>query len=330
MVQTLAFSIADDVFARFPGYVRGVVLAHGVTNGPSPADLIALLRSAEAEVRRTINAATIAEHPRIRSWREAFRTMGAKPSEFRPSIEALARRVLRGDPLPAINALVDLGNVISLRHLLPAGAHAIDELTTDLWLRPAAGRRELHRAGWRGGRASLSGRDYLSGGRASTDAAVGLETGRCDLDPTRHPRGGVQRRRPSPRAGGRGQRRLPGDRGADRTLLRRPHAVGGVISRAPAHVAQRRTWLRSKRPICQLAGAQIGRSGTSYLTDRSLRFQERTRALPRSASALGGVLCGTGSRPLLVTGAERHSVPHLTAEAPQLLKGLCILFRFLV
>ena len=139
MVRTFSFSIADEVFAKFPGYVRGVVLADGVTNGPSSAELVALLRAAEDEVRRTVDAATIAEHPRIRSWREAFRATGAKPSEYRPSIEALARRVLRGDPLPSINALVDIGNVISLRHLLPAGAHAIDALTEDLWLRPATG-----------------------------------------------------------------------------------------------------------------------------------------------------------------------------------------------
>jgi DNA/RNA-binding domain of Phe-tRNA-synthetase-like protein len=139
MMQAFYFSIADDVFTRFPGYVRGVVLAHGVTNGPSPAELVALLRAAEDEVRRTVDAATIAEHPRIRSWREAFRATGAKPSEYRPSIEAMARRVTRGDPLPTINALVDIGNVISLRHLLPAGAHAIDELIEDLCLHSATG-----------------------------------------------------------------------------------------------------------------------------------------------------------------------------------------------
>jgi len=110
-----------------------------VTNGPSSAELVALLRAAEDEVRRSVDAAAVAEQPRIRSWREAFRATGAKPSEYRSSIEAMARRVTRGDPLPTINALVDLGNVISLRHLLPAGAHAIDQLTDDLWLRPAIG-----------------------------------------------------------------------------------------------------------------------------------------------------------------------------------------------
>ena len=138
-MQNLSFSIADDVFARFPGYVRGVVLAHGVTNGPSPAELVALLRAAEDEVRRTVDAAIIAEHPRIRAWREAFRTFGAKPSEYRSSIEAWCGGWPAAIRCLPSTALVDLGNVVSLRHLLPAGAHAIDRLTADIWLRPAKG-----------------------------------------------------------------------------------------------------------------------------------------------------------------------------------------------
>jgi hypothetical protein len=85
----------------------------------------------------------VAETPRLKSWREAYRSFGAKPSEFRSSIEALVRRVLRGDPLPSINALVDIGNVVSLRYLVPAGGHAIDVLTGDITLRPATGREEF-------------------------------------------------------------------------------------------------------------------------------------------------------------------------------------------
>jgi DNA/RNA-binding domain of Phe-tRNA-synthetase-like protein len=138
-MSNYAYAIADSVFAQFPGYVRGVVLAHDVTNGPAPAGVQELLRAAEADLRAQIDATTIAEHPRIRCWREAFRAFGAKPSEFRSSIEGMARRVTRGDALPTINTLVDIGNIVSLRRLLPAGAHAMDALTADLWLRHATG-----------------------------------------------------------------------------------------------------------------------------------------------------------------------------------------------
>ena len=120
-----------------------MVLAHGVTNGLSPEELIQTLRETEEAVRSRLQVEHLADHPRVKSWREAYRSFGAKPSEFRSSIEAMVRRVLRGEPLPAINALVDIGNIISLRHLIPAGGHAIDVLTGDIALRLATGQEEF-------------------------------------------------------------------------------------------------------------------------------------------------------------------------------------------
>ena len=79
----------------------------------------------------------------MNAWREAYRKFGAKPSEFRSSIEAMARRALRNDPLPSINTLVDIGNALSLRHLIPTGGHAIDRLHGDIALRLASGTEEF-------------------------------------------------------------------------------------------------------------------------------------------------------------------------------------------
>jgi DNA/RNA-binding domain of Phe-tRNA-synthetase-like protein len=137
------YGVAPEIFERFPGYLRGVVLAYDVANGPSPEELVGRLREAEESLRRQLRIEQLAEHPRIRSWREAYRSFGAKPAEFRSSIEALARRVLRNDPLPSINALVDIGNLVSLGHLIPAGGHAVDGVTGDLTLRLASGREEF-------------------------------------------------------------------------------------------------------------------------------------------------------------------------------------------
>lgn len=133
------FTITKEVFAQFPGYVRGVVVAHGVKNREAPDELVALLRSAEQSLRERLTIDTLTEHPRIASWREAYRSFGAKPAKFRPSTEAMARRILKGDELPSISALVDIGNIVSLRHIVPAGGHAIDVLTKDMVLRPATG-----------------------------------------------------------------------------------------------------------------------------------------------------------------------------------------------
>ena len=137
--SSITYSIAPEVFEMFPGYIRGVVIAQGVQNGPSPDELIALLRKAEAEARSKLDLEKIIEHPNMASWRDAYRKFGAKPGKYRPSMEAMARRVLRDHELPSISRLVDIGNIISLNHLVPAGGHAIDVVDGDITLCRAEG-----------------------------------------------------------------------------------------------------------------------------------------------------------------------------------------------
>jgi len=139
----LFYSISDEIFSLFPEYRRGVVQAYDVKNTESPPGLIEMLRTAEESVCDRLNLEELTAHPRIASWREAFRKAGIKPSEFRASIEAMARRVLRHQELPSINALVDIGNILSLQHLLPVGSHAIDRITENIALRHASGEEEF-------------------------------------------------------------------------------------------------------------------------------------------------------------------------------------------
>ncbi len=142
-MSTIQYSISPEVFNKFPDYVRGVVLAAGVHNGASSPELVKLLRAEEESLRQRLGVDDIVSDPRINAWREAFRSLGIKPSEYRSSIEAMSRRVLRGNELPAINALVDIGNIISLRHLIPTGGHALDDVAGDIALRPAAGSEDF-------------------------------------------------------------------------------------------------------------------------------------------------------------------------------------------
>jgi DNA/RNA-binding domain of Phe-tRNA-synthetase-like protein len=118
------YRIDAEIFRLYPGYRRGLVLGQQLRNGAAGTGLIEQLRAQEAALRERVRG-NPAEHPRIAAWREAYRRFGARPSDFRSSIEALARRVLRGDALPSINVLVDIGNLMSLRYLVPVGVHPV-------------------------------------------------------------------------------------------------------------------------------------------------------------------------------------------------------------
>jgi DNA/RNA-binding domain of Phe-tRNA-synthetase-like protein len=67
--------------------------------------------------------------------RALYRRFGVDPTRHRPSSEALLRRVRRGDPLPRVNSLVDVGNVVSVRLQAPVGLYDLARVEGDLRVR---------------------------------------------------------------------------------------------------------------------------------------------------------------------------------------------------
>jgi DNA/RNA-binding domain of Phe-tRNA-synthetase-like protein len=101
-----------------------VVVAH-------EARLDAPLAAAEAAVR----AQPPAESAAVRTM---YRRTGLDPTKRRPSSEALLRRVCKGEGLPRINSLVDIGNWCSLEFQLPYGLYDLDRIEGDVTLRLGA------------------------------------------------------------------------------------------------------------------------------------------------------------------------------------------------
>jgi DNA/RNA-binding domain of Phe-tRNA-synthetase-like protein len=67
--------------------------------------------------------------------RALYRRFGVDPTRHRPSSEALLRRVRRGEPLPRVNSLVDVSNVVSLRLQVPVGLYDLALVLGDLRVR---------------------------------------------------------------------------------------------------------------------------------------------------------------------------------------------------
>ena len=135
----VTYKIDQPIFDTIPGYQRGIVLGFDVQNGKTPESLTNAIREQETELRSKLALSDILQNPHIAAWREAYRNAGIKPANFRPSVEGLLRRILRGDNLPTINCIVDIGTYLSIKYSLPIGAHAIDHLHNDMTLRKANG-----------------------------------------------------------------------------------------------------------------------------------------------------------------------------------------------
>ena len=76
-------------------------------------------REVADKVRSAYRIKTLGEQPIVAAIRRLFRQAGCDPGRYRPASEALLRRLLKGEDLPAIHPLVDLGNCVSAELAVP-------------------------------------------------------------------------------------------------------------------------------------------------------------------------------------------------------------------
>jgi len=119
MYGSSRFGYASAVVERYPAVRAGIVHATGLANGPSPPGLIDAYTSQQKATADRLATTPIAEIPSIKAWRQAFTRFGAKPTQHRNAAEALLRRIGKQGDIPSINTLVDIGNLVSIRHALP-------------------------------------------------------------------------------------------------------------------------------------------------------------------------------------------------------------------
>src|SRR6266481_1471166 len=113
------FRYHTDILARYPGIAGGVILARGMTNGPTPKDLQAAFQAEQQATLQRVGTTPLSQLPSLSAWRTAFRGFDVDPTQYRSAAEALLRRLTKKGDIPSINLLVDLGNLVSIRYALP-------------------------------------------------------------------------------------------------------------------------------------------------------------------------------------------------------------------
>jgi len=133
------FSVQKELLDIFPDLTIGMVVATDMDNTHSSQEIETFLSKAIEEMKINFLVDKAQEHPRIKPWRIAFSKLSISGSKFPCSIESMAKRILRGDPFPRINPLVDLYNSVSLRYLVPMGGHDLDTIKGNIYLKFAEG-----------------------------------------------------------------------------------------------------------------------------------------------------------------------------------------------
>ena len=107
-------TLSKEIKQNCPEF-RGAAVFAEVTNTPYCEGLWQEIATFTQELRARETTDSIKYQPVIAATREAYKRCGKDPSRYRPSAEALRRRLLRGLELYQIDTLVDLINLVSLR-----------------------------------------------------------------------------------------------------------------------------------------------------------------------------------------------------------------------
>lgn len=86
-------------------------------------------REVMARVRREMQLETLSAHPTAAALRRLFKASGTDPTRYRPSSEALLRRLLKGEEMPTISPFVDLNNCLSASLAVPCCVMAEEALS---------------------------------------------------------------------------------------------------------------------------------------------------------------------------------------------------------
>jgi DNA/RNA-binding domain of Phe-tRNA-synthetase-like protein len=100
-----------------------VVEADGLSVSAADAGLARLMDDVCDRKRREFTVETLAEAEPTRAVRAMFRGWDIDPSKYRPSSEALLRRVVQGKGLYRVSNVVDIGNVGSIETGWPFGCY---------------------------------------------------------------------------------------------------------------------------------------------------------------------------------------------------------------
>lgn len=106
--------ISDKIKSAAPDYFMVLVEAD-VTNSVTSDSLWQEIEDYSAYLRENVELSQVNKRSGIVATRNAYKACGKDPNRYRPSSEALCRRIVRGMELYKIDTLVDLVNLLSMK-----------------------------------------------------------------------------------------------------------------------------------------------------------------------------------------------------------------------
>ena len=131
--MTLTFKIDQKLRNILPDCRIGVVFSE-VSVRDSSMDLLSKIDDVENEFKVKLESITESKLEIVGETRKAYKVCGKEPSRYRPSAEALLKRVRQGKGLYKINNIVDTINLLSMTSQFSIGGFDVSKIEGDVTL----------------------------------------------------------------------------------------------------------------------------------------------------------------------------------------------------
>lgn len=123
----MEITISNEISEACPQLVLGVISCE-VKNSAASTGLWIEMETEIQRIKTRYQLEDINKRPEIAATRKTYKKLGKDPNRYRPSAEALCRRIVRGIPVYQVNTLVDIINLVSIRSGFSIGGFDLDKI----------------------------------------------------------------------------------------------------------------------------------------------------------------------------------------------------------
>ncbi|MEH7225628.1 phenylalanine--tRNA ligase beta subunit-related protein [Bacillus sp. JJ1566] len=127
--------ISSQLKELVPDFKVGIIQYDHIEVGDSPQMIRGRLQTFQESLFFDLEDKPVSDVDGIAEWREIFKKVGTDPNRYRPSIEAIYRRVQKQNFLNSIHSAADLNNFFSIQYEIPVGIYDADKINGDIEIR---------------------------------------------------------------------------------------------------------------------------------------------------------------------------------------------------
>ncbi|KOF10154.1 tRNA synthetase subunit beta [Planococcus glaciei] len=128
----MELSIHPSIIEILPDFKIGTIHYNNITVSESPQMLKGRLQLFQEQLYFDLEEKELTDFPGLLEWQLIWKALGADPSRYRPSAEALYRRIKKQNYLQSIHSAVDMNSFLSLQYEIPLGLYDADKIEGDV------------------------------------------------------------------------------------------------------------------------------------------------------------------------------------------------------